>query len=236
MCWLLFSILCLFTQLYLLHVRTTFNVSTMNFLYINTKCDIVLRICYCSLINSKRRNLFTICNESFKPRTKLKSFLSWDYLEFEPHHYSNIQWYPLIQSVPGGNDNILGGHIIGHSKQKVYMYTCLTPNDFKDRPIHRTVADLLIKRIVRIVPNIGTYCSRDTVGTVYPVQYIFENFSVNINELFNSCEDMAFCSSECVLTFLYAGYNIHYEFEQFVSCIHFCSVHFTLHPAPLTRI
>ena len=106
----------------------------------------MLRICYCSLMNSKCRNLCTVCNESFKPRTKLKSFLSWDYLEFEPHHYPNIQWYPLIQGVPGGNDNILGGHIIGHSKQKVYTYMCLTPNGFKDRPIHRTVADLLIKR------------------------------------------------------------------------------------------
>jgi hypothetical protein len=31
-------------------------------------------------------------------------------------------WIFVIQSVPGGKVNILGGHNIGHSKQKVYMY------------------------------------------------------------------------------------------------------------------
>ena len=51
---------------------------------------------------------------------------------------------------------------------------------------------------------------------------MFEN-SVNINALCNSCEDMACCSSEWVLTFLYAGDNIQYVKEQFVSCIHFLS-------------
>jgi len=40
----------------------------------------------------------------------------------------------------------------------------------------------------------------------------------------------AYCSSESVLTFVYAGDNIQYVNEQFVSCIHlfFFSVHFTL--------
>jgi hypothetical protein len=42
------------------------------------------------------------------------------------------------------------------------------------------------------------------VGTVYLVQYIFENSTVNINALFNSCEDMACCSSvQCSV--LYGG-------------------------------
>jgi len=50
---------------------------------------------------------------------------------------------------------------------------------------------------------------------------MFENSTVSMNALCNSCEDMAFCSSECVLTFLYAGYNNQYVKEQFVSCIHF---------------
>ena len=50
---------------------------------------------------------------------------------------------------------------------------------------------------------------------------MFENSTVNINALCNSCEDMACCSSECVLTFLYAGDNIQYVNEQFISCIHF---------------
>jgi len=57
---------------------------------------------------------------------------------------------------------------------------------------------------------------------------MFEKSTVNINALCNSCEDMACCSSECVLTFLYAGDNIQNVNEQFVSCIHFFSVHFTL--------
>jgi hypothetical protein len=55
---------------------------------------------------------------------------------------------------------------------------------------------------------------------------MFEN-SVNINALCNSCEDMACCSSECVSMFLYAGNNIQYVNGQFVSCIHFFSVHLT---------
>ena len=50
---------------------------------------------------------------------------------------------------------------------------------------------------------------------------MFENSTVNINALCNSCEDMACCSSESVLTFLYAGDNIQYVNEQFVWCIHF---------------
>ena len=61
---------------------------------------------------------------------------------------------------------------------------------------------------------------------------MFENSTVNINALCNSCEDMASCSSECVLRFLYAGDNIQYVNEQFVSCIHFFCVHVTLHQTP----
>ena len=60
---------------------------------------------------------------------------------------------------------------------------------------------------------------------------MFEIFTVNINTLCNSCEDMACCSSECVLTFLYAGDNIQYVNEQFV-CVSIFFVHFTLHQSP----
>ena len=38
----------------------------------------------------------------------------------------------------------------------------------------------------------------------------FENSTVNIIALCNSCEAMVCCSSECVLTFLYVGDNIQY--------------------------
>jgi len=54
---------------------------------------------------------------------------------------------------------------------------------------------------------------------------MFENSTVNINAFLNSCEDMASCSSECVLTFLYAGDNIQYVNEQFVWCVHLFSIH-----------
>jgi hypothetical protein len=64
------------------------------------------------------------------------------------------------------------------------------------------------------------YSSRDKVGAVYLIQYIFENPTVNINALCTSCEHIACCSSQCILTFLYAGDNIHYEMNQFVSCTH----------------
>ena len=50
---------------------------------------------------------------------------------------------------------------------------------------------------------------------------MFQNSTVKINALRNSCEEMASCSSECVLTFLYASDNIEYVNKQFVSCIHF---------------
>ena len=56
---------------------------------------------------------------------------------------------------------------------------------------------------------------------------MFENSTVNINALCNSCEDMTCCSSERVLTFLYAGDNTQYVNEQFISCIHFffCTIY-----------
>jgi len=38
---------------------------------------------------------------------------------------------------------------------------------------------------LRTVSNIGIYCSSKKVGTVYPVQYIFENFTVNSNAICN---------------------------------------------------
>jgi hypothetical protein len=44
------------------------------------------------------------------------------------------------------------------------------------------------REILRTVSNIGIYCSSDKVSTVYLVQYIFGNFTVNINALCNSCE------------------------------------------------
>jgi hypothetical protein len=118
-------------------------------------------------------------------------------------------------------------------RNRLHMYMCPIANGFGDRAISLYSCKIVDKEILRVVYNVGIYCSSDKVGTVYLVQYIFENSAVNISALYNSCEDMARCSSECILTFPYAGSdNIHYAIEQFVSCIHFCSVHFTLHPTP----
>ena len=83
---------------------------------------------------------------------------------------------------------------------------------------------------VRTVSDAGIYCSSDRVGTV--CNKCSKIPTVNITALCNSCEDMACCSSECVLTFFYAADNILYVNEQFVSCIHFyfCTLHYSLNP------
>jgi hypothetical protein len=76
------------------------------------------------------------------------------------------------------------------------MYICPIPNGFRDRAISLYSSKIADKKaVLRTVSNTGIYCSSDKVGTVYPVQYIFENPTVNINALCNSCEDMTCCSS-----------------------------------------
>ena len=93
---------------------------------------------------------------------------------------------------------------------------CHIPNGFRGRAIsmyNRKIVDKKEILRVRTVSNTGIYCTSDRVGTVY-------NRCSKI-PLCNSCEDMACCSSECVLMFLYAGDNIQYVNEQFVSFIHF---------------
>jgi len=74
---------------------------------------------------------------------------------------------------------------------------------------HSTVAKLLIKRyyVLFIISVFIVQVTKLVQFTWY--KYIFENSTVNIYVLCNSCEDMACCSSECVLTFLYSGDNIH---------------------------
>ena len=91
------------------------------------------------------------------------------------------------------------------------MYMCHIPNGFRDGAILLYNCKIVDeKNILRPVSNTGIYCSSDKIGAGCLVQYIFENSAVNINELCNSSEDMARCSSEFILTFLYAGDNIHY--------------------------
>jgi hypothetical protein len=69
---------------------------------------------------------------------------------------------------------------------------CPILNGFRDRVISLYSSKIVdMKEILRTVSNTDIYCSNDKVGTVY----IFENSTVNINALYNSCEDMACCSS-----------------------------------------
>jgi hypothetical protein len=54
----------------------------------------------------------------------------------------------------------------------------------------------------------------------YSSQYMFENSTVNLNALCNSCAKIACCSSELIFTLLYVKSSIQNASEQFVSCIH----------------
>jgi hypothetical protein len=76
----------------------------------------------------------------------------------------------LIQNVPGGKANILGGHSIGHSKKKIYTFICSIPNGFRIGAISLYSSETVDKKeILRSVSNTGIYCSGDKVGTVYLV-------------------------------------------------------------------
>jgi hypothetical protein len=60
----------------------------------------------------------------------------------------------------------------------------------------------------------------------------FENLTVNLNALCNSCAKIASCSSELIFTFLYAGSRIQNANEKFVSRIQLSFVNFALHKTP----
>jgi hypothetical protein len=68
----------------------------------------------------------------------------------------------VIKGVTGGKVNILGGHSIGHSKQKMYMYMCPFPSGFRDRAISLYSSKIVDKKeILRTVSNTGIYRSSD---------------------------------------------------------------------------
>jgi len=135
-------------------------------------------------------------------------------------------WYH-IQSILEVNVNIMWGHSFG-----LYMYMCPIRKGLQDGAISLYGCKIFDKVQLRTVSNIAIYCLSGKFGTVYQVQYSFEYSTVNSHALCNSFEDMACCWSECILTFFYAGDNSHYEIEKHFSNIHYCSVHFTLHPTP----
>jgi hypothetical protein len=72
---------------------------------------------------------------------------------------------------------------------------CAIPNGFRDRAISLYSFKIGKKEILPTVSDTGIYCSSDKVGTVYLVQYIFENSAFNISALCSSCEDMVCCLS-----------------------------------------
>jgi hypothetical protein len=55
---------------------------------------------------------------------------------------------------------------------------------------------------------------------------MFENPTVNLNALCNSCAKIACCSSELIFTFLYAGSSIQNASELFVSTFLFSTSRF----------
>jgi hypothetical protein len=82
------------------------------------------------------------------------------------------------------------------------------------------------KEILRTASNTGIFCSSDKVDIFYLIHHIFENSTVNISVLCNSCEDMACCSSDCILTLLYTGDNTHSSVSETVSKRKHVQIHF----------
>jgi hypothetical protein len=65
---------------------------------------------------------------------------------------------------------------------------CPIPNGFRDRAISLYSSKTIDKKeILHTVSNTGIYFSSTKVRTVYQVHYNFENATVNINALRNSC-------------------------------------------------
>jgi hypothetical protein len=61
---------------------------------------------------------------------------------------------------------------------------CPISNGFRGGKISLHSSKIVAKK--KILPNVsntGIYCSSDKVRTVYLVQYVSENFTVNINTL-----------------------------------------------------
>jgi hypothetical protein len=70
-----------------------------------------------------------------------------------------------LQNVPGGKVNILGGHSIGHSKQKIVYVHVSYSEPFRGRSFTLYSFKIVDKKeILRTVSNKGIYCSSDKAG------------------------------------------------------------------------
>jgi hypothetical protein len=67
--------------------------------------------------------------------------------------------HKIIQNVPGGKVSILGGHSIDHSKQKMYMYICPTPNVSRGGPIslYSRATRHVLKRVAKCIDDGGMF-------------------------------------------------------------------------------
>ena len=144
-------------------------------------------------------------------------------LNHKEYVYTQNFWewllYMYIQGVPGGNVNILGGHCIGHSKQKKCMCTCgllWTVSDIE--LFHFTVAKLLIKRYY------VSFLISVFIAFKWKCWYRLPTVHFRKFQSQHQCTLQLVWGHGmllvCILTFLYAGDNINYETELFVSCIH----------------
>ena len=65
---------------------------------------------------------------------------------------------------------------------------------------------------------------------------MFDNPTVSLIALGNSCANISCCSSELIFKFRYAASSIQNSCEQLVSCIHLSFVNFALDPTPQTEV
>ena len=64
---------------------------------------------------------------------------------------------------------------------------------------------------------------------------MFQNLTVNLNALCNSCVKIACSWSKLIFTDIYVGSSFQNASDLFVSCIHLCFANFILHPTPQTK-
>jgi hypothetical protein len=100
---------------------------------------------------------------------------------------SHIHIHTYIQGVQGEKVNILRGHSMGHSKQKVYSTCVLFRTASEIELFHCTVPILLIRKRYYVLFPIPVF--------IVQVTKLVQFTTVNINALCYSCEFMECCSS-----------------------------------------
>jgi hypothetical protein len=87
---------------------------------------------------------------------------------------------------------------------------CPIRNVFRDKAISLHSSKIVDKKeILSAVSNTGIYCSSDKVSTLYLLQYIFKNPTVNICA---PCKSSVQCTVYCIVKWLYLGPIYIYNF------------------------